>query len=102
MSRYPKIESLIPLSNIDMDVLIALRDGAAYGYGAMKEIRERAGDQVVTKSASIYRSLDSMSGSGLVEKCDNLHDGRRKNYRITPRGIEALNRHSAWMKSKVE
>ena len=85
-----------PLSATDFHVLLALREGASYGYAVMKAVEDESGGSLTPEIGSLYRVLGRLMGDGLVEECPppeepGPHPGRpRKYYRLTRDGVGAL------------
>jgi DNA-binding PadR family transcriptional regulator len=77
-------------------VLLALADGAAHGYAAMRAVREQSGGRVSIGTASFYRYLAQLIDDGLVTEAarpaDPEDDDPRRGayYRLTPRGMRVL------------
>lgn len=84
---------LLPLGATELHVLLALQDGAQYGYAIMKAIDEASGGRISPEIGSLYRMLARLMGGGLVEETsapgrdEPTHPGRdRRYYRLTARG----------------
>jgi DNA-binding PadR family transcriptional regulator len=68
-------------------VLLALMN-PSHGYRLMKEIEDVSGGRMRMGPGTLYGVLTRMSKDGLIVLDED--DGRRKVYRITPAGREAL------------
>ena len=85
-----------PLSATDFHVLLALSQGASYGYAVMKAVEDESGGGLSPEIGSLYRVLGRLMGDGLVEECpppEDLepHPGRpRKYYHLTAAGVDVL------------
>jgi DNA-binding PadR family transcriptional regulator len=101
MRQYPKIDSLIPLPASETYILSVLHEGVRHGYAIKIAVEKRAGKKVFAGTTSLYRILDRMCGNGLLEKFEEFDDSRRRYFRITSRGDEALIKQRDWMKSVV-
>jgi DNA-binding PadR family transcriptional regulator len=82
-----------PLSATDFHVLLALVDGALYGYAIKKAVEAQSEGRVAPEIGSLYRILARLTGTGLVEEAPSpdegspVHPGRdRKYYRLTEHG----------------
>ena len=86
--RYPVLKPAV------FHVLLALAEGATYGYAAMQAVREQSGGRVSIGTASFYRHLDRLIDDGLVTESAERppdHDPRRgAYYRLTARGLRVL------------
>jgi DNA-binding PadR family transcriptional regulator len=92
----PGPDSALPLSPVDFHLLLALADGAAYGYAIMKAIAEHSHGAVRPEIGSLYRRIARLLTAGLVEEVPPLPTeepapGRpRRYYRLTARGHAVL------------
>jgi DNA-binding PadR family transcriptional regulator len=76
-------------------ILLALADGERHGYAIMRMVAEDTGGTVRLGAGTLYRSIKQMLAAGLIEESDErpdplLDDERRRYYRITPLGQQAL------------
>jgi DNA-binding PadR family transcriptional regulator len=82
------------LSDVAVEILLTLGNGAQHGYGIKLDIEERAGGGYVLGSGSLYQALRRLERRGLVAIDDDApapDDARRGNaYRITAAGRSAL------------
>jgi DNA-binding PadR family transcriptional regulator len=72
---------------------MALSEGALHGLGIADHVEEASEGVIILGPGTLYRSLDEMQETGLIEKAEAPAEGadpRRKYYRITPRGQEIL------------
>ena len=94
-SAPPHLESLLPLKADTFQILLALEGAERHGYAILKEI-ERATDGTLGLAPSpFYRKLKRLAEQGLVDEADErpapeLDDERRRYYRLTELGREAL------------
>lgn len=81
-----------PLGELALNVLLALGCGPLHGYGIIQDIEERGGRTSTVRSGTLYATLRSLHDDGLVETAPAPEgvDGRRRYYRITCRGEEAV------------
>jgi PadR family transcriptional regulator PadR len=77
---------------LDVCLLAVLVDEPAYGYEMTRRLAARGLD--VVGEGSIYPALGRLERGGLVEPFEQPSDGGppRKYYRVTPRGLSALDR----------
>jgi len=92
-ARRPDPQDLLPLGATEFHVLLALMDGARYGYAIMKTVDAESGGRISPEIGSLYRMLARLMSGGLVEETDAprdaepTHPGRdRRYYRLTSRG----------------
>ncbi len=93
-----------PLKLPVLHILLALTKGELHGLGIADEA-EMASDGAVTLGpGTLYRSLDEMRASNLVEKVDAAADAasRRKYYRITKGGRRLLQVEMARLERLVD
>ena len=87
-------------------ILLALADGARHGYAIRKSVRDRTDGEVRLYPATLYGSVREMSEAGLIEALeDGEHadeDQRRRYYRLTPAGKEALRREVTRLQGLVD
>jgi DNA-binding PadR family transcriptional regulator len=75
-------------------ILLALADGAQHGYAIRKSVQERTDGAVKLYPATLYGSIRELSDTAYIEALegdeDPDQDQRRRYYRLTPAGQEAL------------
>ena len=78
-------------------ILTALAEGPRHGYGIIQEVREVSGGRVKLLTGTLYTALDRLAAEGLDElDHEELVDGRRRRYfRLTPTGFDALGDETA-------
>ena len=72
-------------------ILSSLAEGPKHGYALTKDI-ERFAD-VRLAPGTLYEALTRLEGQGLIESVES--DDRRRPYRLTAMGAEALRAHLA-------
>ena len=74
------------------DILLSLADGEQHGYAIRSRVEERSEGQVKLYPATLYGSVREMAEAGLIEALegDPDSDQRRRYYRLTKQGLEAL------------
>lgn len=92
-SRPP--ESMRPLKNDVLMILLAVADRPRHGYGIMRDVEDRSGGEVRLQTGALYRALRRMLDDGLLEECDappdvESADARRRYYRLTRFGAAVL------------
>jgi DNA-binding PadR family transcriptional regulator len=81
-------------------MLVSLAEGPRHGYAMAQEVEALSDGRMVMGPGTLYGSLARMQEQGLIEEVENpgedgLHAGRRRYYRMTPLGTEALRSESA-------
>ena len=90
----PSAETLLPLTPVAFEILLALADGDRHGYFIMQEVERRSGGRVSLHPGTLYRALNRLHGEGLIEErpdtpagaAEEPHGERRRYYRITSFG----------------
>ena len=92
MSPVSERSSQLLRGVLDVCLLAVLVDEPAYGYEMTRRLAARGLD--VVGEGSIYPALGRLERGGLVEPFEKPSDGGppRKYYRVTPRGLTALER----------
>jgi DNA-binding PadR family transcriptional regulator len=88
------------LSPAVFSILLALADGEKHGYAIMKESAAQSPASRMGPG-TLYGSLDRMVAAGLVEETGTTDDQRRRYYRITRSGSEALAAEANRLKSAL-
>jgi len=92
MSRRPAPKGDLGRSNEPpVLILTSLAAGPKHGYALTKDI-ERFAD-VRLAPGTLYEALSRLEGQGLIESVES--DDRRRPYRLTALGAEALRTHLA-------
>jgi DNA-binding PadR family transcriptional regulator len=86
-----------PLSPAVFAILLALADGEKHGYGIMQEVRGHA----PMGPGTLYGSLDRLLAASLIEETGYTDDERRRYYRLTGAGREALHAEAARMSENL-
>lgn len=92
-SRPPAADprSLLPLTPIVFQVLLALAGGDRHGYGIIREVDRRTDGLIVLRTGTLYTVLKRLLELDLVEESDKRpapdeDDERRRYYRVTAFG----------------
>jgi DNA-binding PadR family transcriptional regulator len=92
--RYHDAERFLPLSDLTLQVLVALGDAPpAHGYAIGKEIEERTRGRLNPTTGSLYQALRRLSEAGLIAESKPADptggaDSRRKYFQLTSFGRE--------------
>ena len=69
-------------------ILLSLTE-PMHGYGIMQNVAALSGGRVRLAAGTLYGALNTLVEKGWIESA-GLDEGRKKEYRITPRGREVL------------
>lgn len=97
-----RLEAILPLSPVILHTLVALAEGPAHGYAVAQEVEQMTGGRVRMGPGTLYGALQRMRDDDLIEETDNpgeegAHADRRRYYRLSPLGREALRVETAWL-----
>ena len=96
-------DSLTPAA---FQILLALADEDRHGLGIMDEVEGRTSGTVALGPGSLYGTIKRLRESGLIDATDGRpgpedDDPRRRYYRITPPGRDALAREARHLEMMV-
>lgn len=84
-------------------VLYALADRPRHGYGILLEVEERTDGEVRMGTSTLYTTIQRLLKDDLMEGCPSPHPGqddpRRRYYRLTEQGRQALQAEAARLDS---
>ncbi len=91
--------SLLPLTHLSYQVLLALADDNRHGYGIIKEVHARTGGEMDLETGTLYTALRRLKDEGLIDivardERPATEDDRRRVYKLTPFGTEVLQAES--------
>ena len=86
-----------PLTPAVFAILLALADGEKHGYAIMQEARQ----QGPMGPGTLYGSLDRLLASALIAETGFTDDERRRYYRLTASGRQALAAEAARMQQAI-
>ena len=79
-------------------ILSSLAEGQKHGYALTKDIERFSGVRLAP--GTLYEALSRLEGQGLIESVES--DDRRRPYRLTAVGAEALRAHLATQRDIAE
>lgn len=85
-----------PLGSVDFLLLLALVRDKRHGYGIRSDVATLTDGRVLLDAGNLYRSLRRLMEAGLVARADE--SGRRRYYRLTPRGRRVASAEARRMK----
>ena len=85
----------LPLTPAAFHILLVLADGEKHGYAIMREVAEHTHGRMRLGPGSLYGTIKRMLADGWIEESDErpdpeLDDERRRYYRITGAGLNAV------------
>lgn len=103
MTRSPPLAAMTPHR---FHILVALADRDLHGAGIVRDALDRTEGEVRLWPATLYGTLDDLAGEGLIEELRGEErpeekSERRRYYRITARGRDALAEEAARLAALV-
>jgi DNA-binding PadR family transcriptional regulator len=88
-------ESLLPLPDAELEILLALADGEAHGYAVMQAVERRSGGRTRLGPGTLYAALKRLLAARLIEEAGERRDlgrdqARRRYYRLSDFGSRVL------------
>lgn len=94
MTRRSDVDENLPLGDLAFQILLALGDGPSHGWAIGKEIEERTDGRLDPTTGALYQALKRLRDDRLIapdaEATRESPDGRRRYFRLTERGREAV------------
>lgn len=81
-------DSLLPLTPIAFEILLALAEEDRHGYAILQAVETRLRGRMPLRTGTLYRALARLVEDELIEEMDGPAgaDSRRRVYRITRHG----------------
>jgi DNA-binding PadR family transcriptional regulator len=103
----PTSQDFGPLTPAIYHILLALVEGERHGYSIMRDVAAFSNGQVHPGPTTLYRSIKQMLEQGLIIETEErrdpaLDDERRRYYRMTPLGWQALRAETRRLAHLVE
>lgn len=106
VSESPEAGHPRPLKPVWFHILLALADGARHGYAIRAEVERRTDGATKLWPATLYGSIRALSERDLIEAlegdADPDPDQRRRYYRLTQAGREALRSEADRLQALVD
>src|SRR4029453_2008984 len=86
------LSAFLPLTPVAFEILLALAGGEQHGYAVMLDVERRTNGAISLHAGSLYRALNRLLASGLIEEIDDRpnskdDDERRRYYKLTSKGL---------------
>lgn len=106
-ARNVEVENMLPLSLPVFHMLLSLTEGERHGYALKREILQRTDKRVNLGSGALYGAINKMLEQGFIVESDerpdpHLDDERRRYYRITSLGRQAIQAEVARLRELVQ
>lgn len=90
-SRHEDTDAALPLTSVELHVLLVLAEGEAHGYHIIQRSRERSDGAVDLLPGTLYRALHRMQVAQWVRRTEGppghlSSDSRRRYYALTEYG----------------
>jgi DNA-binding PadR family transcriptional regulator len=73
-----------------------------HGYGIMQQAEQMSGGRVRLAAGTLYGALSSLSDKGWIEALPGDENSRRKEYRLTEKGLDVLEAELARLQQLVQ
>ncbi len=86
-----------PLSPQQFQILLSLTDAERHGYGIIRDVADCTGGTVRLGTGALYTAVARLAALDWIRETDrrDADDRRRRYYKLTPRGREALHAETA-------
>jgi DNA-binding PadR family transcriptional regulator len=88
----------VPLTPAVFAILLALADGEKHGYAIMLEARQH----ITMGPGTLYGSIDRLLAAGLIAETGFTDDERRRYYRLSALGHQALSAETTRLAQSVK
>ena len=97
--------SVLPLTPVAFEILLALAEEDRHGYHIMQAVERRTDGRIALHAGTLYRALARLVDLRLIEELDErpdpLSDGRRRYYRLTGFGRQVAQAEAERLDSQV-
>ena len=99
--------AFLPLTPVAFEILLTLAGGDQHGYAVMLDVERRTGGALSLHAGSLYRALNRLLESGLIEEVEERpaagqDDERRRYYRLTAKGLTVARGEARRLELQVE
>jgi DNA-binding PadR family transcriptional regulator len=101
---FKPFDSVLPLTPISFEVLLALLDGQLHGYAIIQAVEGRLAGRLPLRTGTMYRALARLLDEGLIERTGGTmsDDPRRRYYGITAHGRATARAEASRLADQVE
>ncbi|HYH75727.1 MAG TPA: PadR family transcriptional regulator [Candidatus Saccharimonadales bacterium] len=79
------------LPQVAFTILLALSLKPRHGYEIIKQVAEDSQGKITLGPGALYTSIKQLSAQGLIVEDSDVQDDRRRYYKLTNKGLRALN-----------
>jgi DNA-binding PadR family transcriptional regulator len=99
---FRPVDSLLPLTPIAFEILMALIEEDRHGYAVLQQVEQRVGSVLPLRTGTLYRALARLMEDKLIEQVDgDASDPRRRYYRLTVLGRETAEAEARRLENQV-
>src|ERR687894_95326 len=107
MTDRVNLNAFLPLTPVSFEILLALAGGELHGYAVMLDVERRTGGAISLHAGSLYRALNRLLESELIEELDDRprgvsDDERRRYYRLTKKGLDVARGEARRLEALVD
>ena len=73
-----------------------------HGYGIMQQTEEMSGGRVRLAAGTLYGALNTLCDKGWIIQIPSEEDSRRKDYRLTEKGLQVLHAEVARLRELAD
>lgn len=101
---FKSSESLLPLTPISFEILLALIEGELHGYAILQAVEDRLAGRLPMRTGTLYRALARLLDEELIERTEAAEDDdpRRRYYRITALGRDTAKAEARRLADQVD
>jgi DNA-binding PadR family transcriptional regulator len=94
-------DSVLPLTPISFEILLALSEGDRHGYAILQQVESRTAGLLPLRTGTLYRALARLEEAGLIAPSNTSDDERRRYYRITTKGRDVAREEARRLADQV-
>lgn len=107
MADRLNLSAFLPLTPVAFEILLTLAGGDQHGYAVLLDVERRTGGGVSLHAGSLYRALNRLLESGLIDELAarpgaGKDDERRRYYRLTSKGLAVARAEARRLEQQVE
>ena len=102
---FRRSDSLLPLTPISFEILLALLGGDRHGYAILQAVESRLAGTFPLRTGTMYRALARLLEEGLIARAKtdgDDEDPRRRYYRISAHGRTVAKAEARRLADQVE